>query len=207
MTTTTRDQGDPAYVVLHRYTKALSVALGYRDLYTRVHSDRVVALSETLGSRLGLSEHELGILRIAATFHDIGKIGIPDHILLKPARLDEEETAAMQLHAEVGAKIVLATELEGAEEAARIIRHHHERFDGAGYPDGLAGDDIPLSSRIVGIADSYDAMSTPRAYHHARVHAEIMEVLREETGGKHDPRLMPIFREIVESSAFKAREV
>jgi len=201
------DLEDPTYLALHRYTKALSVALGYRDLYTRVHSDRVVALSEGIGVRLGLSETELGILKISATFHDIGKIGVPDQILLKPGRLDEAEMAAMQQHSEAGADIVTATELEGARQAALVIRHHHERYDGQGYPDGLAGEAIPLCSRIVGIADSYDAMALPRAYHRSKTHSEIMEILREETGGKHDPKLMPVFCEIIESSPFKAAEV
>ena len=197
---------DPTYIALHRYTKALSVALGHRDLYTRVHSDRVVALSEAIRVRLELSETALGILRISATFHDIGKIGVPDHILLKPGPLDRSETAAMQRHSAMGEDIVISTEMEGAREAAHIIRHHHERYDGAGYPDGLAGEDIPLCSRIIGIADSYDAMSTTRAYHPAKTHPEIMAVLLEETGGKHDPRFTDLFREIIETSAFKAAE-
>ena len=197
---------DPTYIALHRYTKALSVALGHRDLYTRVHSDRVFALSEAIGVRIGMSEPQLGILRISATFHDIGKIGVPDHILLKPGGLDESETAIMQRHSAIGEDIVISTEIEGATEAAIIIRHHHERYDGAGYPDGLAGEDIPLSSRIIGIADSYDAMSTTRAYHPAKTHSEIMGVLREEEGGKHDPKLTEIFREIIENSRFKVAE-
>lgn len=197
---------DPTYRALHRYTKALSVALGYRDLYTRVHSDRVVSLSEEIGVRMGMSEQELGILKISATFHDIGKIGIPDHILLKPGRLNDGETEEMQKHAEVGANIVIATELEGAELAARIIRHHHERWDGAGYPDGLAGDAIPLCSRIIGIADSYDAMSTTRAYHPAKAHSEIMRVFGEETGAKHDPAVMAVFCEVIEKSPFRIAE-
>lgn len=197
---------DPTYIALHRYTKALSVALGHRDLYTRVHSDRVVALSQAIGDRLGLSEPQLGILRVSATFHDIGKIGVPDHILLKPDRLDERETAVMQRHSAIGEDIVLSTEIEGAAEAAIIIRHHHERYDGGGYPDGLAGEDIPLCSRIIGIADSYDAMSTTRAYHPAKTHSAIMEVLREEESGKHDPKLMDLFRAIIENSRFKVAE-
>lgn len=189
---------DPIYIALHRYTKALSVALGYRDLYTRVHSERVVGLCEAMGARLGMSGIELGILRVSATFHDIGKIGVPDHILLKPGQLTESETAAMQQHSEIGQNIVIATELEGAIEAGRIIRHHHERFDGSGYPDALAGEEIPVCARIIGIADSYDAMSMARAYHPARTHQTIMRLLREETGGKHDPHLMQVFQEIIE---------
>lgn len=134
----------------------------------------MVALSEAIGVRLGMSEPQLAILRISATFHDIGKIGVPDQILRKPGRLDETETAVMQRHSVIGEDIVISTEIEGAAEAAIIIRHHHERYDGAGYPDGLAGKDIPLCSRIIGIADSYDAMSTTRAYHPTKSHSEIM---------------------------------
>jgi HD-GYP domain-containing protein (c-di-GMP phosphodiesterase class II) len=188
---------DPTYLALHRYTKALSVALGYRDLYTRIHSDRVLDLCQAMGVRAGLSERELGILRIGAAFHDIGKIGIPDQILLKPGRLDDEETEAMRRHAELGANIVLATELEGVDDVARVIRHHHENWDGSGYPDGLAAEDIPVCSRMIGIADSYDAMARARAYHPARSQGEIMRILREETGKKHDPEMMKLFLEIV----------
>jgi HD-GYP domain-containing protein (c-di-GMP phosphodiesterase class II) len=200
------DLRDPTYAALNRYTRALSVALGYRDLHTRIHSERVVTISEAIGVRLGLTETELGNLTISAAFHDIGKIGIPDHILLKAGKLDETETAAMQRHSELGANIVLATDLEGATQVALAIRHHHEHFDGRGYPDGLAGEAIPLSSRIVGIADSYDAMAMTRAYHPAKTHAEIMKILDEETGGKHDPRLMSVFREVIEGSPLKASE-
>lgn len=197
---------DPTYTALHRYTRALSVALGHRDQYTRVHSERVVALSAEIGARLALSGTEMGILRISATFHDIGKIGVPDRILLKPGRLDEAETPVMQAHATMGEDIVLATDIEGAREAARVIRHHHERCDGAGYPDGLVGADIPLLSRIIGIADSYDAMSTRRAYHPARRHADIMSVLSAEAGGKHDARIFEVFLEVIGKSPYKAPE-
>jgi HD-GYP domain-containing protein (c-di-GMP phosphodiesterase class II) len=192
---------DPTYLALHRYTKALSVALGYRDLYTRIHSDRVLSICEEMGVRTGLSERELGILRISAAFHDIGKIGIPDQILLKPARLDDEESAAMRKHSELGASIVLATELEGADEVAKIIRHHHEHWDGNGYPDRLAGDAIPACSRMIGIADSYDAMALARAYHPAKAHQEILEILRGEEGKKHDPALLKLFFEVIGTSA------
>lgn len=191
---------DPTYHVLYRYTKALSVALGHRDLYTRMHSERVVELSMAIGARLGLSAQELGILKIGATFHDIGKIGVPDRILLKPSLLDEEETEEMQKHAALGAEILAATELDGAEDAARVIRHHHEHWNGAGYPDGLAGEEIPLLSRIIGIADSYDAMATRRAYHGAKEHAEIIAIMEGETGVKHDPRVMSVFRDVIDAA-------
>lgn len=195
------DLEDPIYLALQRYTKALAVALGLRDLYTRLHSERVVELSLALGVRMGLTAQELGILKIGATFHDIGKIGIPDRILLKPSKLDEEESIEMQKHAELGGMIVAATELEGSAEAAIIVRHHHEYWNGAGYPEGLAGEEIPLASRIIGVADSYDAMSTRRAYHGAKSHAEILAIMESETGAKHDPQVMAAFRELFTAAA------
>ena len=197
---------DPIYSALFKYTKALSVALGYRDLLTRLHSERVLGLSQEIGVRCGLAEKELGILKIAASFHDIGKIGIPDHILLKPASFEEAEWQIMKQHPKIGASIMVATELEGSQQAALIIRQHHEHYDGSGYPDGLSGEDVPVGSRIIAIADAYDAMAVTRSYHHARKHREIMEILRDETGKKFDPRLMLIFGEIIESSEFKAAE-
>lgn len=195
---------DPIFNALYRYTKALSVALGYRDLLTRLHSERVQGLSEEIGLRCGLSKNELNALSIAASFHDIGKIGIPDHILLKPSPLDEAEWEEMKQHSEIGQKIIASTELEGSQHAAILIRHHHEHYNGKGYPDELSGGNIPICSRIIAIADSYDAMAVTRAYQNARTHLEIMAILHEETGGKHDPELMHVFCEIIESSEFKA---
>jgi len=195
---------DPIYNALYKYTKALSVALGYRDSLTRLHSERVLGLAEELGMKCGLSSNELGILKISASFHDIGKIGIPDPVLRKPAQFDEAEWEVMKQHSDMGAQIMAAMDLEGAQQAAQVIRHHHECFDGSGYPDGLAGDQISICSRIVAIADSYDAMAVTRSYHRARTHVEIMAILHEETGAKHDPALMRVFCGIIESSKYKA---
>ncbi len=198
------DQEDPAFNALYTYTKALSVALGYRDLLTRLHSERVCALSEAIGVAYGLSQKDLAILKIAASFHDIGKIGIPDHILLKTSHFDETEWEEIRKHPEIGERIMAATELDGSQKASRVIRHHHEYYNGSGYPDKLAGEDIPICSRIIAIADNYDAMAVTRSYHQARTHAEIMAIMREETGEKHDPELMQIFCRIIESSELKA---
>ena len=192
---------------LYAYTKSLSVALGYRDLLTRLHSERVLDLSEAIGVGCGLSRKELGILKIAASFHDIGKIGIPDHILLKPTQLDEVEREQMQQNSEIGQAIMAATELEGSPQAALAIRHHHEHYNGLGYPDRLSGEEISICSRIISIADSYDAMAVTRSYHRARTHPEIMAILHEESGGKHDPELMRVFCEIIESGKFKAAKI
>lgn len=198
---------DPVFNALYMYTKALSVALGYRDLLTRLHSERVQGLSREIGVHCGLSNNELNALNIAASFHDIGKIGIPDHILLKPAQFDADEWETMKQHSEIGEKIMAATELQGSQQAALLIRHHHEHYDGRGYPDKLSGEQIPVCARIISIADSYDAMAVTRSYHNARTHPEIMAILHRETGEKHDPELMDFFSEIIEPSQYKATRV
>jgi HD-GYP domain-containing protein (c-di-GMP phosphodiesterase class II) len=195
---------DRVYVSLYKYTHALSVALGYRDLLTRLHSERVLGLSEAIGVACGLSQKELGVLKIAASFHDIGKIGVPDAILLKPSPLDKAECVKIRLHSEIGERIMVATELEGSQPASLVIRHHHENYNGQGYPDRLSGEEIPIYSRIIAIADSYDAMAVTRSYHNARTHLEIMAILHKETGAKFDPELMRVFCEIIESSELKA---
>lgn len=188
-----------AYRALFKRTRALSVALGYRDPVTRQHSQRVCELVEALGKHCGLTGKELAILKIGAILHDVGKIGIPDHILRKPAAFEEYEREQMRKHSEIGADITLATEIDGADLAARIVRHHHEYFNGQGYPDHLAGEAIPLGSRIISIADSYDAMAESRIYRrHAKRHSEIMDELHRESGQKHDPALMPLFVKTIE---------
>ncbi|MGA8147754.1 MAG: HD domain-containing phosphohydrolase [Gallionellaceae bacterium] len=197
---------DSAFAALYKYTKALSVALGYRDQLTRLHSERVVALSEALGTRFGLSGSEMEILKIGASFHDIGKIGIEDRILMKTSELGPDEWIKMREHAVIGESILLATGLEGSQQAAQIIRHHHEHYDGLGYPDRLAGEDIPIYSRIISITDSYDAMAVTRSYHRPRKHSEIMEALHRETGVKHDPQLMHLFVELIEDSELRAAD-
>jgi HD-GYP domain-containing protein (c-di-GMP phosphodiesterase class II) len=198
------DLDDPIFRALYTYTKALSVALGFRDLLTQLHSERVRALSVELGARCGLPTKDMNALSIAASFHDIGKIGIPDAILLKPSKLDDAEWETMKKHSEIGETIIAATELAGSQQAALLIRHHHEHFDGKGYPDGLSGQDIPICSRIIAIVDSYDAMAVTRAYHSARTHPQVMTILREETGSKHDPELMRAYCELIEVSTLRA---
>jgi response regulator RpfG family c-di-GMP phosphodiesterase len=198
---------DPIFHALITYTKALTVALGYRDPSTRLHSERVQGLSEEIGMRCGLTRNEINALNVAASFHDIGKIGIPDRVLLKPSRFDEDEWEIIKQHAEIGEKIMAAMEVDGAQQAAQVIRHHHEHYDGSGYPDRLSGDDIPISSRIIAIADSYDAMAVSRTYHPARTHTEIMAILHDETGIKHDPELMRVFCGLIDTSRFKAKKI
>lgn len=200
------ETNESIYDALYNYTKGLSTALGFRDQMTRLHSERVYELAEAIGMRFGLNAEELSALRMSSSFHDIGKIGTPDYVLLKPERLDPGEWEIMKRHSEIGEQIMRSTEIDGAAHAAQAIRHHHEHYDGGGYPDGLAEESIPICSRIISIVDSYDAMAVARSYHRARKHAEIMDILHEETGTKHDPHLMPIFREIIEESPFRAAD-
>lgn len=180
------------YLDFKRYTHALSVALGERDLHTRLHAERVTKICEVLGLACGLDAQTMQLLHLAAVFHDIGKIGIPDRVLLKPGPLDEEEWAVMRQHSEIGERILRATGLTGCEAVAAMVRSHHEHFDGGGYPDGLKGAEIPLPVRILSLADSYDAMAMTRTYHAPRAHAAIVAVLLTESGNKHDPALIEL---------------
>ncbi|MDP2366799.1 HD-GYP domain-containing protein [Rhodoferax sp.] len=193
------------FQALYRYTKALSAALGHRDTLTRMHSERVTALSLGLGEHCGLTVDELDTLRVAAVFHDIGKIGVPDAVLLKPGRLDPVEWQCMQRHSEIGQQILLATELDGAEATAKVVRHHHEHFDGSGYPDRISGEQIPIAARIIAITDSYDAMAVTRSYHAAKGHAVIAGTLRAESGTKYDPELSRMFLQYIETSPLRTR--
>jgi len=188
---------------LDKYLRALAVALGYRDRVTHLHSERVRGLAGEVGRHCNLDASQLAALRLAALFHDIGKIGVPDSVLLKPGALDQEEFEVIKQHSEIGAIIIASTELEGAQQVALYIRHHHEHFDGGGYPDGLSGHDIPLCSRIISLADSYDAMAVRRVYQQARTHPEIMATIRAESGSKHDPELVDLFIGIIENSPFR----
>jgi putative nucleotidyltransferase with HDIG domain len=165
--------------------RALASAIDAKDPYTRGHSDRVATLAVEIGRELGLDDAELRVLEFSGILHDVGKIGIPEHVLLKPSRLTPEEFAVVKAHSVIGAEIVQGVEfLKRAEPA---IRHHHERWDGKGYPDGLAGKDIPLIARIVNAADTWDACTSERPYHPARSAAEVVPIMAEARGAQLDP--------------------
>ena len=140
---------------------ALARAVDAKDGYTHSHSQRVARYAAELGRALGLPEERLELLRTAGVLHDVGKIGIPDAVLLKPAKLDDDEFAVMRRHSELGRDIIAGA---GLEEIATWVLHLHERFDGRGYPDGLAGEEIPLESRILHCADALEAMTSSRIY-------------------------------------------
>jgi putative nucleotidyltransferase with HDIG domain len=175
--------------------ESLSATVDARDAYTAGHSRRVQQLALAIGRELGLSEAELEVLEQAALFHDIGKLAIPDAVLLKPARLNGSEWGLMQRHADEGARII--DRLGFLNDAVPAIRHHHERFDGRGYPDGLAGDDIPLGARIIHVADALDSMLTTRIYRAARPAHEAWEELGRGSGTQFCPRCVGALRRLL----------
>ncbi len=179
---------------------ALAEAVEMRDPYTGGHLHRVVAYSLLLGGELGLAPEALETLALGATLHDIGKIGVPDYVLLKPSRLDPAEAEIMRRHTLDGAEIV--SRIASLAEVLPIVRNHHERLDGSGYPDGLAGDAIPLAARIVAVADTFDAMTTSRPYRAGLPHAEAAEEITRHAGIQHCPRVVEAFTRLVASGRF-----
>ena len=151
-----------------------------------------------------LSSHDLRVLSRAAELHDIGKIGIPDRVLLKPGRLDDEELAVMRTHPRRGHDILASIEDDRVASIANVVLHHHEAIDGNGYPEGLRGEDIPVLARILSVVDSYDAIATVRPYHAPKSHVEVMRMLHEEQGRKYDPYVLATFSKVVEFSPYRA---
>jgi len=175
--------------------ESLSATVDARDAYTAGHSRRVQQLALAIGRELGLSQAELDLLGHAALFHDIGKLAIPDAILLKPASLTEDEWELMQRHADEGARII--DRLGFLNDAVPAIRHHHERFDGTGYPDRLKGEEIPLGARIIHVADALDSMLTTRIYRAARPATEALDELRRAAGSQFCPRCVTALERIL----------
>jgi putative nucleotidyltransferase with HDIG domain len=175
--------------------ESLSATVDARDSYTAGHSRRVQQLALAIGREIGLSQAELDLLGHAALFHDIGKLAIPDAILLKPASLTGEEWALMQRHADEGARII--DRLGFLQDAVPAIRHHHERWDGTGYPDRLKGEEIPLGARIIHVADALDSMLTTRIYRAARPAHEAIGELRRAAGTQFCPRTVTALARIL----------
>ncbi len=177
----------------------LALAAEYRDDCTGQHAQRVGQLAALLGRAVGLPPDQVELLRRAAPLHDIGKIGIPDGILLKPARLTTEEYAQIKRHTDIGRIILSGSAFPTLQMAERIALYHHERWDGAGYY-GLAGEAIPLEARIVSIADVYDVVTHVRPYKQAQSPSDALALLQEESGKQFDPNLVRIISELNVSS-------
>ena len=172
--------------------RAIGLALDTRDGETKGHTDRVTSLALTLSDVLELPDAQREAMRYGAYLHDVGKIGIPDAILLKPGRLDDAEWSIMRRHTLFGQDF--AEQLPFlSPEAMGVIRHHHERWDGAGYPDGLAGEGIPLGARIFAVCDVYDALTSVRPYKRAWTHDEAIAEIVAQSGRHFDPTVVATF--------------
>ncbi len=183
---------DNLFSTLYAFVTALEV----RDLYTRKHSTRVAKYAHMIAEEMGCTEEELDIINFAGSLHDIGKIGIRDDILLKPGRLTEEEYEKIKEHPVIGADIISKLGLWDRE--MEIIRHHHERFDGKGYPDGINGDEIPKLARILCVADSFDAMVSERAYRKKMDRNQVIEIIKSNSGTQFDPEVVKAFLEVAD---------
>ncbi|HEX8499075.1 MAG TPA: HD domain-containing phosphohydrolase [Pyrinomonadaceae bacterium] len=174
--------------------KALTAALETRDLETHGHSERVVNFSLRLGRELGLDAGQMRSLEFGSLLHDIGKIGVPDAILRKPAKLSEDEWVRMREHPLHGQKILRG--IEFLEGASRVVAQHHERWDGSGYPLGLRCEEIDLNARIFAVADAFDAITSDRVYRAGRSYGEALSELDAHAGRQFDPRVVEAFRRV-----------
>jgi two-component system, cell cycle response regulator len=166
-------------------------ALAERDESLGTHTNGVARYSTALAAELGLVGTEAKLVRAAAELHDVGKLALPETILQKPGQLDDEEWKIVQQHTLIGERIIAAA--EGLEHVALTVRSTHERWDGAGYPDGLRGEEIPLAARMIAICDAYDAITSERPYRHARSSERAIEELRASAGTQFDPHLVETF--------------
>lgn len=186
--------------IIEQSLKTFSNFIDAKDTYTRGHSDRVAYFSCQLAKKLKLPERDIELIYYTALLHDVGKMGVPDAILLKPAKLSEDEFEVIKTHTTNGAEILQDfTAIPGIAEGAL---YHHERFDGKGYPTGLSGEDIPLLARIICVADSYDAMSSNRSYRSKLDQELILKELKDNAGKQFDPDIVEAMLKLLNSSEF-----
>src|SRR3989441_694173 len=186
------DQRDVLFASLTMIAQAIDL----KDAYTGKHARDASGIAVRIARRLGLSEGDTRKVRIAGILHDIGKVGVSGKIIRKPSALGPEEMAAMRLHPVIGAEIMQPVQL--LADAAEIVRHHHEHYDGSGYPDGLRGDDIPIGSRIVLAADAFNAITTDRPYRKARSKNEALRILKDHSAKQFDPEVVAALESIVD---------
>jgi len=194
---TFKRERDQAQELRRSYTatvRALSNAVEARDAYTGKHAERVTAYGMEIARTLGLRLTEMPELEFGFLLHDIGKVAIPDAILYKPGPLTESERALMSQHPVIGAQMVHG--IDFLSSAVEVVRSHHERWDGAGYPDGLAGEQIPLSARVFAVADVLDALTSDRPYRHASRMPVAREMILSESGSQFDPAVIGAYASI-----------
>jgi putative two-component system response regulator len=188
--------------VLLQSIKALSAAMDAKEHATAEHCERISWTALLIADSIGLDAGDRITLELAAYMHDIGKIGVSESILMKPGKLDEAEWAQMRLHPDTGSNIL--SNIQDLSHLAEIIRHHHERVDGSGYPDGLSGEDIPLLARILAVADAFDAMTSDRPYRSAMSDGEAIARLREGVGTQFDETIVESFCRVYPEQMRKA---
>lgn len=174
--------------------QAMTAAIDAKDRYTFGHSERVAHMAEQLGLTVGLSAGEAERLRITGLVHDVGKIGVPEAVLTKPGKLTEDEFAKIKLHPEIGFRIL--RDIPQLGDVLPGVLHHHERYDGKGYPHGLAGEEIPLCARIMAVADTFDAMSSNRSYRPAMAREKVLSEIERCAGSQLDPRVAGLIRRV-----------
>ena len=176
-----------------------------KDTYTRGHSDRVSEYSVLIGEKLGLPEDQIKTLRIGGLFHDIGKIGIPDSILLKPDKLSDDEYSQIKNHPSIGAHILGSAEI--FKDIIPVVKHHHERYDGNGYPSRLKGEEIPYIARIAAVADTFDAMTSRRSYRGPIDIEHVKEEIKRCEGTQFDPQIAEVFLDILNNDYDKIKDI
>lgn len=183
---------------------AITETLDAKDSFTLGRSRRVAFLSLKIGTQLGLPAEELGKLELAGLLHDIGMIGVPEDLLNKAEMLSEEEFEIVKKHVNHGVKIL--EDIKQLNEVVEIIKYHHERFDGNGYPNGLSGNDIPLTSQIISLADTYDGMVSNRSYREGMKSEEAIKLINEQSGQKFNPIVVTAFNTVINEAIEEMKE-
>jgi HD-GYP domain-containing protein (c-di-GMP phosphodiesterase class II)/Na+-transporting methylmalonyl-CoA/oxaloacetate decarboxylase gamma subunit len=203
-----QDRDNQKQLMFESFLESLSAVLDARDPYTAGHSTRVTAYSLAIGKRYGLSEHDLSLLKKSAILHDIGKIGIPDAILLKDGKLSDAEFSKIKKHPEIGANIV--QQVQGFSEMSVVIEgilYHHERYDGHGYPMGIKGSNIPLFGRVIAVADAFDAMTSNRPYRKGMPFEKALRIIEEGKGVQWDPEISNLFVDLMSQGVFNDKSI
>ncbi len=198
----TYEELEKAYLEI---VETLRFTVEAKDTYTRGHSDRVSAYSVLIGEKLGLSEGDIKTLKIGGLFHDIGKIGIPDSILLKEDKLTDDEYSQIKNHPAIGAHIL--SSVSYFKDMIPIVRYHHERYDGKGYPERLSGENIPFLARIAAVADSFDAMTSKRSYRNSLSLDIVIDEIEKNKGTQFDPKIADIFLDILKNEPEKIKKI
>ena len=197
-----KEQLEQAYLDM---VQTLRSAVEAKDTYTRGHSDRVAEYSVLIGEKLGLPEDQIKTLKIGGLFHDIGKIGIPDSILLKPDKLTDDEYSEIKNHPSIGAHILGSAKT--FQDIVPIVKHHHEKYDGNGYPSRMKGEEIPYLARIAAVADTFDAMTSRRSYRDAIDLQKVKDEIKRCEGTQFDPQIAEAFLDIMEHDFDKIKEI